>query len=145
MNRSLASTLILVAMFGLTLTGCKKANNLVQVEGVVNVDGKPQKGVLVIFVPEDDKLPSGSGVSNENGVYTLDSGSAAGLAPGSYKVVARWPDPNFVMPKTLSMSGDQPSPPDLFKGKYSSAQKTTVTVKIEPGMKTLPLLEFEKP
>lgn len=102
-----------------SLSGC--GTNLVEVSGIVSVDGEPTSGVNLRFFPEGsspEALPS-STQSLEGGQFTLTTNADSGIPIGKYKWSAEWPDPNFKPKKSGAMDfGDPQPPPDKLKGKY---------------------------
>lgn len=126
--------------------GCG-GTSLTPAKGVVKVDGKPAKGVLLTFIKEGagmEDLPA-SAVSGEGGAFTLITGESGGAQPGKYKVAAMWPDPNIELSEKDKMQGATIyDGPDLLKGKYAP-NKTTVTVEVKPGAPELGSIEFTPP
>ncbi len=91
----LASVLAVAFVF---LAGCQR---IVEVTGTVLVDGKPGKGLVVIFDPAVKDEPRGVASTNGDGVYTLrrlGPGNKTGVPTGTYsvKVMADVDDPNAV-------------------------------------------------
>jgi len=96
----------------LLLSGC--GNGLAKVSGQVTIDGQPVDGskgsafVVVQFVPVGGKGANGAGLADENGRYTVATGSQAGVWPGEYFVTCTVrnerpgglvPDPKYADPK----------------------------------------------
>lgn len=106
----------------LGFAGCGGGPKLHKVKGIVNVDSKPTGGVSLTFFKNDTGEYVSSTVSDPDGSfvpYTLwENETYPGIPAGKYKVAASYPDPNHKEPK-MSM-GTPPSPPDLFKNKYST-------------------------
>lgn len=70
----------------LAATGCQR---IVDVTGTVRLDGKPVKGVIVMFDPASLDQPRGVASTDENGVYKLrrlGPGSKPGVPLGTYSV-----------------------------------------------------------
>lgn len=70
----------------LAATGCQR---IVDVTGTVRLDGKPVKGVIVMFDPAALDRPRGVSSTDENGVYKLrrlGPGSKPGVPVGTYSV-----------------------------------------------------------
>src|SRR5262249_2055708 len=109
--------------------------SLSQVKGVVKVDGKPAKGVVLTFIKQNASvkdMPSNA-VSADEGVFTLSTGDNKGAEPGKYKVVAIWPDPSVKLTPAQMMAGATPEDaPDLLKGKYT-LKNTQMEVDIPAG------------
>lgn len=75
---------ILYLTLGLALcTGC--GSKLGSVTGKVQLDGKPLSNAVVTFMPVGGGS-SGSGTTDTEGNYKLNSVAADGLEPGKYKV-----------------------------------------------------------
>ena len=140
--RSRYFTLSAVAL-GLLASGCTTGTpGLVQVTGKMLVDGKPAEGASLVFFPDgaDDPSKIAAGVVDSSGQYTLITNLEPGIHPGKYKVTATWPEP----PKEderFSM-GNSKDPPDLLKGRYSSAKKTNLTAEITSSTTELPPIEL---
>jgi|GEM_PF-1247838 len=70
----------------LALGGCQR---IVEVTGTVRIDGKPAKGVIVVFDPASPDKPRGVASTNQDGVYKLrrlGPGSKPGVPTGMYSV-----------------------------------------------------------
>ena len=81
---------------GLLLTGCQR---IADVSGTVRVDGKPAKGLVVVFDPGTNDAPRGVATTAADGGYTirrLGPGAKTGVPVGSYsvKVMADADNPN---------------------------------------------------
>lgn len=77
---------LVLASISLTATGCQR---IVDVTGTVRIDGKPAKGVIVMFDPASSDQPRGVASTDENGVYKLrrlGPGSNPGVPTGEYSV-----------------------------------------------------------
>lgn len=77
---------LVLASISLTATGCQR---IVDVTGTVRVDGKPVKGLIVMFDPSGPDQPRGVSSTDENGVYKLrrlGPGSKPGVPSGTYTV-----------------------------------------------------------
>jgi hypothetical protein len=81
----LVSGLLLVAV-----SGC--GDGLAKVSGQVTLDGQPLRAepgkirVSIRFQPADGVGPVAVGLADENGNYTLGTGSKTGIVPGDYLV-----------------------------------------------------------
>ena len=76
----------LVCLSVLAIAGCQR---IVDVTGTVRVDGKPVKGLIVMFDPSGLDQPRGVASTDENGVYKLrrlGPGSKPGVPSGTYTV-----------------------------------------------------------
>jgi len=121
----------------LLFTGC--GEKIVPVEGQVTLDGQPVPGATVTFTSEDGKNVY-SGLTDDNGKFSLSSNKGTGAAPGSYKVtvtkfkamaapvdVAGGDDPSKMskeyisqMKKFADMSGPPMGPMPPMPGKKGS-------------------------
>lgn len=132
-----------IACIGLVLAGCAKPVEHVQAGGAVFVDGEPAAGLQVIFHPQDIQGGTvASGITNEEGFFTLLSGLEAGVLPGNYRVVAIWPDPSVKPTEVEVMMGTAEPGPDLLGGRYSSLQSSTLTAEIHAGSMVIPPFEL---
>ncbi len=87
---------LLVCVAALLLPGCQR---IADVSGTVRVDGKPAKGLIVVFDPGTTDAPRGVATTGGDGSYTirrLGPGAKSGVPVGSYsvKVMADADDPN---------------------------------------------------
>lgn len=75
-----------LATAALALAGCQR---IVDVTGSVRLDGKPAKGVIVIFDPASTDAPRGVAITDADGGYKLrrlGPGSKPGVPTGTYTV-----------------------------------------------------------
>ena len=97
----------------------------VQTKGTVLVNGRPRAGVRVTYHPQFDIGPvkfTPNGMTNAQGNFTLSSGQPGdGAPPGEYLVTFDFP---------VLRSGGIEEEVDLFKGKYSSPEKSKWRVKV---------------
>ena len=85
-DRRLRAVLGLACVGLAVAAGCQR---IVEVTGAVRLDGKPVKGVIVVFDPPSTDRPRGVASTDENGVYRLrrlGPGSKSGVPTGSYRV-----------------------------------------------------------
>ncbi len=72
------------------IIGCSGASQVAPVEGVVNLDGKPVAGALVIFEPDGEAPVQSTGVTDEFGQFRLRSNDGRlGAVVGTHRVVVR--------------------------------------------------------
>ena len=82
--------LLCVVLMCCDASGC--GNGLSQVSGVVTLDGEPLRGgsgdtrVTIQFQPASGNGSTAIGLADENGEYTLATGSKDGIPPGEYLV-----------------------------------------------------------
>lgn len=139
--RPLAATCLVC--IGLLLAGCAKPAEHVHVGGAVLVDGEPAAGLQVIFHPQGiEGGRAASGITNEDGMFTLLSGLETGVLPGNYRVVAIWPDPSVKPTEVEIMTGMAEPGPDLLGGRYSSLKSSTLTAEVRPETTMIPPFEL---
>jgi hypothetical protein len=117
----------------LLCTSCS-GKGLNSVQGKVLHNGSPAKGAIVIFHPkvgEDHKTVPPSGVTGEDGTFTLGSGKDAGAPAGEYVVTVTWPEEKAASGK-ITME-QPPPPPDRLKGRYADRAKSTLTATVKSG------------
>jgi hypothetical protein len=118
------------------LAGCG-GESLTPVTGSVMVKGKPAVGASVMFFPEgstDIKAIPGSGVVDENGAFSISSGTTPGLKPGKYIVTVVWPDPAKKPTDLQRMAGANPNDaPDVLGGRYATKEKSTLRAEVKSG------------
>jgi hypothetical protein len=123
-----------LAILSLVVTGCSGGGNdappLAPVSGVVKLKGQPLENPVVTFFPE--KGPSGIGVGNPNGEFTIKTNGQNGVAIGKCKVTV-----------TSPTSGGSEIPPadgkemEILKkpqlnAKYSNVDTTDLVVEVGP-------------
>jgi hypothetical protein len=113
------------------LAGCGGPNHeFTEVQGTVTLGGKPLPGVKVAFYPdsEDAEMPYASGLTNENGIYTLarPDGKPGALVGRNVVVVMRPP---------RDRNPDAPPPPQgpAVPVVYSQAAETPLVVEVKAG------------
>ena len=77
---------LLFCVAALLLPGCQR---IADVSGTVRVDGKPAKGLIVVFDPQATDAPRGVATTEGDGRYTvrrLGPGAKSGVPVGSYAV-----------------------------------------------------------
>jgi hypothetical protein len=100
----------------LALVGC--GDGMARVKGQVTLDGEPVEGgkngayVIVQFLPANGVGPNGAAIADQNGRYSMGTGSHYGVVPGDYVVTCtyrpvhptdRVPDRKFSDAKTSGM------------------------------------------
>lgn len=78
--------LLCLAVAGLLAAGCQR---IADVSGTVRVDGKPAKGLLVVFDPQAKDAPRGVATTTDGGGYQvrrLGPGAKSGVPVGKYAV-----------------------------------------------------------
>jgi hypothetical protein len=122
---------LLLAILCVTLAGC--GNGLSSVTGNVTLDGKPlakndHLSITVQFAPEGGHGVLATADLDENGHYSLSSGSRRGVLPGKYLV---------------SISGIEIIPPKIAGGapggrlatpaKYTTSKTSGFMADVAPG------------
>jgi hypothetical protein len=81
---------ILVAAVAIAATGCGDWwLRITEVSGTIRIDGKPAKGVQVVFQPQDSSRPRALAQTDKDGVFRLGRqgpGNRQGAAAGKYRV-----------------------------------------------------------
>jgi hypothetical protein len=124
--------LVAPALFCVSCSGASKLN---PVKGkVMNKDG-PIKGAVVLFHPKGaDKITAtpASGVTGEDGTFTLMTGQKDGVAAGEYVVTVTWPKEKAASGKIV-MGPSFDSGPDQLRGAYADREKPKLTAEIHNG------------
>lgn len=94
MRGALIFDVIGTLFFVTTIAGCGNAVNLVPVDGVVMLEGKPLSGATVAFVPLQGEHSGGQSLTKEDGSFSLDTHGEMGVAPGEYRVIVSKFDPS---------------------------------------------------
>jgi len=128
------------------IAGCGEPQpEFAQVEGNVRLNGQPQRGLRVNFLPDEEKgnawAAIARGTTDETGKYTLQyeyqREEGAGAPVGWHRViiedVSRPPTPQGQTP-----------PPPLIPPAYSNPATTPLMKEVKPGAQTIDL-EVTKP
>jgi hypothetical protein len=141
--RILPGALVICALLLPVLAGCEGGASgdlpeLVPVSGTVTLDGEPESGVQVTFVPTGStKGGSSYGATDESGKYelTADDGRK-GAAVGEFQVMCN----KWVMPDGSDFVGEPggPSPmeagaSELLPPRYSREDATELTATVPAG------------
>ena len=134
-SRWYAGLLVLVAV---AAVGCGGGLHMSEVEGTVNIGGKPVDKIRVEFWP-DAQGPRSVGTTDGQGRFTLSTESDAkkGALVGKHKVILT--DVSIYGDKIM---GREAAEMDLSQGKkprianqYNSPQSTPLTKEVEAGKK----------
>jgi hypothetical protein len=115
------------------------------VRGKVLIDGNPVKGAVVTFHPKNDSSTGAlrpTGLTDENGVFTLSTQNETGALAGEYRVGVIWlserPATTDKLQQGISESTDQ------LKGRYADPEKSGLTAVIKSGANELAPFELKK-
>jgi hypothetical protein len=110
------------------LTGC--GDGLARVSGNLSLDGQPLRAqpgkvrVSVRFQPESGVGPVAVGLADENGYYTLGTGSQTGILPGDYVVTC---SASEVLTNSKSLARELTDP------KYGNPKTSGLRFTVQPG------------
>jgi hypothetical protein len=130
--KRLALVLLLTTCAGLLMPGCEKKPAIAPVQGTVKINGVVAGGIDVQFYPDhkkDTRGPRSSGVTDENGAFTLktDTGEE-GAVVGFHRVVL---DDTR---RRVAQQGEMPSPDDSrIPEHYTQLAYTPVLIEVKPG------------
>lgn len=116
------------------LSGC--GSKLAEVRGSVSIDGRTVTGGqgvrgTVLFSPREEGHPTGSGVLNRSGEYSVYVGANEGLPPGPYAIAVTVT--KIVPPAT---PGGTPSGRLITPQKYADPRHSGLEVEVAPGNNT---------
>lgn len=139
--RKCVSTLgvCLVAVAALGGLSCSDASSsLNPVQGKVLLNGSPLAGALVTLHPKDGAdirtIPS-TGLSKDDGTFTIMTGEKTGAPAGSYVVTIICSE--VVKGKEGVISTGPPETQDRLKGAYADRAKSNITVEVKKGSNQL--------
>jgi hypothetical protein len=125
------------ALFCVSCSGSR----LHTVQGKVLYQGKPAKGALVVFHPKGNDSLSAirpTGITGEDGTFTLTSGKEAGAAAGEYVVSITWPEEPLAAKDAPKITMEAPPPPpDRLKGRYANRETPALTANVKSGTNQL--------
>jgi hypothetical protein len=128
----------------LMCSGCSGAKPLIPVMGQVKVKGKAAAGALVLFHPQENSAGAiASGVTEDDGTYTLVSGAKPGVETGNYRVTVTWPGAAKVIVKMPEgMMPVTEDAPDRLKGRYASFQSSDLKAEVASDTTVIPTFEL---
>lgn len=102
----------------------------------MSIDGQKVLGTegvrgTVVFAPREEGLPTGSGVLNEKGQYSIYVGASEGLKPAPYRVSV-----TVTKVRPATTEGGTPSGQLMSPAKYANPQQSGLEVTVEPGSNT---------
>jgi hypothetical protein len=122
------ATLVSLLLIPAAFTGC--GDGLARVSGQLTLDGQPlgaQPGkvrVSVRFQPESGVGPIAVGLADENGYYTLGTGSKTGILPGDYLVTC---SASEVLTNSKALARELTDP------KYGNPKTSGLRYTVQPG------------
>jgi hypothetical protein len=127
---------VLLASTVLLLSSCSGSGALYPVRGKVLVKDAPAKGAVVTFHPkgQDSSVTAQrpSGVADENGSFTLMTGSKNGAPAGEYMVTIVWDEE--VQTKKIVLNPDSlPAPKDRLGGRYATLVNSKISAQVKSG------------
>jgi hypothetical protein len=135
-NRSISSSAwhsrlaiaLLLPALSVALTGC--GDGLAKVSGKVTLDGQPLRAepgklrISIKFQPESGTGPVAMGLADENGNYTLGTGSKTGILPGEYLVTCSAGE---------TLTGQKSLGREITDSKYGNAKTSGLHCTVKPG------------
>jgi hypothetical protein len=128
------------------LATCTACSGRHVVQGKVIYQGNPVKGAVVAFHPEggDWKSARHTGVTGEDGTFTLTTGKEDGALAGEYRVTIIWPGERVERKSAvISTELDSSPPPDRLGGRYADAATTSLRATVKCGRNTLDPFELK--
>jgi hypothetical protein len=129
----------------LSLPAC--SGGLHPVRGKVLYKGEPIKGAVVAFHPKNDDNATAirpTGLTDENGVFTLSTQKDAGAPAGEYRVTVLWlEEPAPKADKPAGFPEPPSAPVDRLMGRYADPSKSGLTAVIRSGTKDLEPFELK--
>jgi hypothetical protein len=125
----------------LATSACSSSSTpLYPVEGKVLYKGKEISNVLVTFHPiggDPIKALRPTGLSGENGAFTVSTGKDAGAPPGEYSVTFNWRKEIPIKEKKGMSMGPATDIVDGFNGTFSDPSKSNHKVTIKSAQTKL--------
>lgn len=116
------------------IAGCGGKNEAT-VSGAVTLDGKPLTTGNVVFHPAVDG-PVGYGTIDSTGRYTLQTGDAPGLVPGSYIITVS----AIERPSAEELKVNEYTLPKMLTPmKYNKKEETPLKFDVKPGTNAIDL------
>jgi hypothetical protein len=140
---------IVIGIGILAIVGCGDGRiPTYEVNGQVNVNGRPAEGAIVVFCPVDPSAEvehlRPAGMANASGQFTLTTFEPNDGAPaGEYKVLVKWPAPTPAAQQREERPGSANKGPDRLRGKYYSFESTPLQATIEEQSNQLPPFELK--
>jgi hypothetical protein len=114
---------------------CSRSEPLYPVQGKLLHNNQPVAGALLTFHPKDANINTifPTGVTEEDGTFTVETGPNEGAPAGEYVVTVIAPhEVKSADKKTFSMGRKQESA-DSFKGAYAQESSSKLRIEIKKG------------
>lgn len=116
------------------LVGCSGSDKLNPVTGTVHHKDKPLAGALVTFHPKgpvDFKSIPSTGLTKDDGTFSLTTGDKAGAPAGEYLVTIICSETVAGKPGVISTG--PPDSKDRLNGAYANKDASKIAVIVKPG------------
>ena len=121
----------------MTALGCGESGpTLLPVKGTVTIDGQPQGGVVLLFHGAN---AVSSASSDASGGFSIVTNGEPGIAAGTYKVTASWPEP---VESTGGGMGATPDTPDRLKNKFLIPGQSQISVEVSDSTTEIPAIDL---
>jgi hypothetical protein len=140
---------IIFGIGSLAIVGCGDGRiPTYEVNGQVNVNGRPAEGAIVIFCPVSQSAEvehlRPAGMANASGQFTLTTFEPNDGAPaGEYKVLVKWPAPRPAAQEREARPGSANKGPDRLRGKYYSFETTPLKTTVQEQSNQLEPFELK--
>jgi hypothetical protein len=137
---------LLLVLGGVTLPSCSGSGGLHAVRGKILYKNEPIKGAVVFFHPRgnaDINAQHPSGVTGEDGSFTLMTSNKNGAPIGDYTVTVVWNEPVEASKKIVMNPDDIPPPKDLLGGRYANQANSKLTATVKSGDNVLEPFRLE--
>jgi hypothetical protein len=133
MKRHAATVVVAVALAAaIAAAGCAKTETLNLVTGKVLYQGKPLAGALVSFHPHNGKTSPPTGLTKDDGTFSVMTGDVEGAPPGAYTVTIICQTPVNTKAEGTSF-GPSFDTEDRLKGAYANRDQSQIKVEIKDG------------
>jgi hypothetical protein len=139
----------LLGAMSLSIAGCGDGRiPTYEVNGQVNVNGRPAEGAIVIFCPVDPSAEvehlRPAGMANASGQFTLTTFEPSDGAPaGEYKVLVKWPAPTPASQERDARPGSANKGPDRLRSKYYNFETTPLKATVQEQSNQLEPFELK--
>jgi hypothetical protein len=143
---SVRFSVLIAALASSGALGCSGGSSLDPVKGKVLYQNQPLAGALVALHPETAaslETQAVTGLTKEDGTFSLSTGQSEGAAPGKYVVTVVCMVPEGGEAKPGAMMQGMPETVDRFKGKYANRESSQIKVEIKAGQSELEPIKLE--